>query len=416
MEGTTIYFIEYFCVLLPAFLFMRHMRKGIIVCLCIAIVLTACNSSSEKQHKFKSLSVEEYKKLSKDSLNKLLCHHLLHNANENNFEARKILEAGGDPNCICNYSDVHTDLFRWLLRLEPVVSTKQLAAMEVVFGKDSVQFLDYCIKHGGKLDSIEIWKSSSIDMWNYLFTKGYSIKDFRHLRKDVITDKVRLQFLFDKGLDPNTIFEGNYTITQELASAMSEDDTTLLYFLVSNGAKMNFLPKHSDHNFPIFYTLHGNKKQICFFMLRHGADSIVHYKGVGLLHEVVRFSKDDKRYDIVKKLVDLGADANEEIGKFGTTNVYEAIHGDNAKILILLLENGAEFNQHKDYAGLPEESTPFKMAVNDCSVSCLRALIERYPNKVNKKELIKLLKSRMKNRESAASNPKCKECLEQLEK
>ncbi|MBC7865508.1 MAG: hypothetical protein IAF38_21210, partial [Bacteroidia bacterium] len=157
-------------------------------------------------------------------------------------EARELIEAGADANCNCHYKEVSSNdlISRIFQGYKTYVNYIDISPVEICFKGDSVALLDYFVKHGAKLDSVDISQTCNLEMWKYLFGKGFTVNDFRFVLLPVVRDKERIQFLLDKGLDINKpLSKNNETISMTLASVIEEDDTTLFHYLVSKGADIN---------------------------------------------------------------------------------------------------------------------------------------------------------------------------------
>lgn len=372
----------------------------------------SCEPTEAERRKKK---FENYKQLKKDSLNQLLCKAVLSSYLDGE-NIRALVDAGADPNFNCHSEYYSRDLIDMFLGRTGYITKEDFTPMQIVFKEDSVELLRFLGEHGGKFDGINISSSANLEMWKFLFTKKFTVDSFAYVNDSVITNKALVQFLLDKGWDINKPFPySKETISMQLARVIAKDDTTQFQFLLSKGADLNFRTEHSDFHFPLFYAVEKKQPHIFFFLLRNGGIALAKNKNYLLLYSVVENSKNDENYDMVKTLVDLGVDVNER-RVTDMSSVYNAIKGKNPKILGLLLDHGIEFRQYTTWSGYEnEELNPFEIAVDECSPECLKMLLQRYPQKADKKKLLQRVEYKIKDRPDIYErNPKCRECRDIL--
>ncbi|MBC7862304.1 MAG: hypothetical protein IAF38_04965, partial [Bacteroidia bacterium] len=147
------------------------------------------------------------------------------------------------------------------------------------------------------------------------------------------------------------------------------------------------------------------------FFIRHGGVRLG--KETKLLpRDIIDHSYNDNQYSMLKTLADIGADINFHT-EGNSSNISNAIDGNNVKILELLIEKGAKADQ---YSHMGENV--FEIAIRWSSGDCLRFLLHRYPKAANRKKLIHLMESKMKDHDfdyCRKNNPKFMECLKILQ-
>ncbi|MCD6066847.1 MAG: hypothetical protein K0S33_1673 [Bacteroidetes bacterium] len=385
----------------------------------LCVVAFSCEPTEAEKREAK---IVEWKKMPPDKRNEELC-KLMRTSPRYlpSDKIRALIEAGADANCSCTITHSSYDIVDFILRKPGSSWSVQLTPVQLSFEADSIALLDFMVKHGGKLDSIDIARSKNIRMWTYLFGKGFTKKDFTFLRTDAVKDTAHIQFLLDHGFGVNEPLDSNGTTLLTIYLYEKKDnDTSLLDLLVKNGADLGYGPKrssHIGHLKPIIFHATGcRQKDLFFFMLRHGVKFRgYYYDNLTVLQDLIIHSKADTCYEQVKLLVDSGLSVNEQYDTELSALAY-AIKGDNPKIMNLLLDKGAEWKQYTTWSGFRhDEPDPLEVCLDACATECLKILLERSPKKVNRKKLIKQLEYDIKEHpQFAGSDPKCKECLEIL--
>ena len=385
--------------------------------LLIIPVFFMCSCSQNDQNTSGAhVNQNDLKNLSQDSLNDLLCYYM---GDWSSVDIRILTEAGADPNCICHYTETfERNVLDQLLAGGGSEGTyyETTLPMKIAFEEDSIALLDFFVKHGGRLDSINISNSYNINMWRYLFTKGFSVKDFKEGISFPFDEyREHIDFLLANDFDINTVFtfdERNFTLSMSMVSMNEEDDTMAFHYLVSKGANINYTP--DGYSYPIADVIEKKQLNVFDFFIRHGGDTIIGNKEYGFLNGIVRDSYNDDNYEMVKIAIEVGAEINR-IGHH-ESNMYEDIDGNNPQILSLLVDNGLNYKQYYLFNDdRPQELDPFIIAIDKCSTECLKVLLNRFPEKADKKALIKRLQDEIKTHpNSSGENPKCLECLDIL--
>ena len=147
-----------------------------------------------------------------------------------------------------------------------------------------------------------------------------------------------VNILLERGADPNykTTNESEYPLIE----ACIRNNTKIVKMLVDNGADMTVRDSEEDLTPLHLVSSNGNIELVQFF-LDKGADvnSNTDDGPTALMTACI-----NEHTNIVKMLINNGADINRQDNNNGATPLIEASFRDNPEIVSLLLENGADVN------------------------------------------------------------------------
>ncbi|EAY11687.1 hypothetical protein TVAG_487890 [Trichomonas vaginalis G3] len=185
-------------------------------------------------------------------------------------------------------------------------------------------------------------------MVQYLIQKGYDIhqrfsRNLTILMKIISLKRIKhvkyLQLMINRGVDIELRDDNNYTA---LEIAIIKNDIESIKCLIQNGKKLNYFDKKETLESPLTVALWGNNFQIAELLMKHGAKDVLPYhamenSNIPALRFIFSKLLDVKTWrnninmtalmcaaecapstDVLKELINLGADVNEE-DEVGTT-------------------------------------------------------------------------------------------------
>lgn len=133
--------------------------------------------------------------------------------------------------------------------------------------------------------------------------------------------------------------------------------------LLDNGADVSIHERLSGES-AIHIAAKNNKTELVKQLLRHGANpndvsGPCAEENHGYITTPLMSAVNNGRIDMVKFLLDNGADINQKIGKYKRTVLYSAISVEELELVLFLLENGADFKSPICYR--PNYSIPSEL-------------------------------------------------------
>jgi hypothetical protein len=381
---------------------IKSVKAKMILFALAMIFLASCAPSPEEKY---NRMLSAYQKLSPDSLDVLLCKSI--NIDYLEFDSIKVellLKAGADANCKCTYVYDEYDLLFAILTFGAGDSSLLYSKRYVTttptrffFKKEHIPMLETCFSFGGKIDSTEISNTTNLELWEYLFSKGWTIKNFRNIDNEMSKDSNAVNFLIRNGFDINSPIDENTTLFYALSLEEEEDDTTQFAFLYAKGADMNKKPSNNSYE-PIFHVIDNHQTKVFRWMLAHGAktEGLI-ANGMTLLQYIINSSKNDALYDMVLALFENNPAYKMKDCPWNTLSFDHclagyAMRGKNHKILALLMDKNAEIEAKNQYLTAAKENA-FEYAVNQNDPTALSILLSKKGNRANLGVLIKSCQS-----------------------
>jgi len=236
----------------------------------------------------------------------------------------------------------------------------------------------------GDFDTVKAWVKKGGDV-----NAKHSVSNGNILSYAVVSRNVELvKFLITKGAQVNQLDSDG---TTPLHYASRRGNAEIVKLLCSNDANpnvfaMDYVRRGSQtrewfpyEGTPLYWALaakkekEGEKEKKVQALLACGADLSGKYSGGQSLEPIV-FAVNSRNVLVTKMLLDAGADVNPSRG----TPLHEAVVNDDANMVRLLLQYGANVNRKESYgtsvnllgwgqskAMLPEESTPLQLAESE---------------------------------------------------
>ncbi len=127
--------------------------------------------------------------------------------------------------------------------------------------------------------------------------------------------------------------KGIKTSPVDFVKYIKKNDIAAIKLLLNAGFDPN---TNINANFPLYYSTKYNKKQITYLLLEKGANPNLD------LTSPVRFAILNKDYDMVKMLIEYGANTNHTDTFTDETLLYTALKKKQYAIAALLIKNGAK--------------------------------------------------------------------------
>ena len=151
-----------------------------------------------------------------------------------------------------------------------------------------------------------------------------------------------------------------------LHAAIEDDNTKIAKVLLKAGADIEARFEDSNGT-PLHYAAYRDTGSLAELLLLHGASVNSRSENHNDFHEAANNGLND----VVRKLIDLGADVNAVSGSYGTVLQASASNDEgHSETIALLLEKGADPNRHGGWCG-----TPLQLASASDSLRAVQILV-----------------------------------------
>lgn len=356
----------------------------------IGVFLIACTSN----HKDKI----DYSKYSKSELNELLCEAVQPTngyrkkdafKTEDSLKIIELLNAGADPNYNCHYKLKRVKLLEAIVTFGSrdnyvVRYTRDYTPTSYFLVREDVPLFKKCIENGGEIDSTDLEITDNLEIWKFLFKRGWSMENVPFVPETFAKDSNSVQFLLDNGFGINdSINEDGSTLFYVLCSQKQLGNTKMFDYLYRNGADINYMPSKSIFNPPPLFMFVKNQEREAFnWLLEKGVEvkSNYYFRSNSLLGHIAHHSKNDELYDMAKALLDKHPDfdVNESVfisSGFSNSPLQSAIKNSNYKMISLFIEHGATVLKKGAFSD-PKEGNAFEYAIQSADPEALKILLE----------------------------------------
>ncbi len=240
--------------------------------------------------------------------------------------------------------DIHSKTSRW--------PEKNLSPLHFALENEHYEIAKTLIKKGANIDS------DLISLLNKACSGGQKWMVELLLKKGVNINKTVNGFLF-KDISP-------------LFAAAVNGHSDIARFLIHNGA--NIFAKSSEGFTVLFAACQGNLKWLVQDLIRQGVDvnDYIYVNNNHLRNSPLNIAATLGHYDIVKMLIEAGADVNVTIALANTTPLYWAISNKHSETAKLLISKGADVNI-EDERG----TSPLLLAVYRNELELVQILIDK---------------------------------------
>ena len=399
-----------------------YLKAGLVLFIGFTILICfGCNLTPGQQ---KKKLIRKYSRLSQAGKDQELC-DLLNPIGvsphiRDTLKVISVIEAGADVNRHCEYSGKKYSFWS-LFGAEPTNYTVSHSPTLYFFLAENISLLDLAFNRGGRIDSSMIESTMNIKMWEYLFSKGWTLKNFKEFDFNISQNKELIDFLILHGFGINDPMNSQgATIFYALSSLEQHDDTTMFSYLYHKGADINYASPDL-WNPPIFNIIHNHNTKVFDWMVKNGAEikGIKSRQGKTMLQFMVEESRHDELLEMVKILLKVDPEVNErKKWKLISSYMYEesalgwAIYGRNNKIASVLLDHGADISYP-----FSSSDNAFEMAISYHDPELLQLLLDKRPKEAQVDKLIAICEDRIEWwKQQPDWVEKCKECLEILKK